>query len=536
MTRTTPAPSTTATTATNLLPNPVARWEWWALAGVLAVAAWLRLSHLDLIEFKADEAVAAHLALQFVKGGELPSAGLMSSVGVTNPPLFIYLLIPMFWLTTNVVAVSAMIAVLGCAAVGVTWWFTRRYVGVWAAVVAAAMFASGPWPVIYSRKIWAQDFMPLLATGLVWALLALVCGGRRRAVFWVVLLPLAMVQIHFSGLAVVAAVAVLLVVLRPRMDWRWAVAGAVVAVVMLVPYMRLQAQNNWEDFRRARAQIGGQKWNIPRGMTIQPDSGYPLPRRPSEAPLHAWSVVNSGQIEDVIGLDKPAWEQRAGLWEVLQAGQRWVALGCAVWLVVVVARERLAARRAILLLGLLAIPVAVFMVAGLWTYLSYYAILWPVWFLVVGEAVEAARASRWPWWQRGLPSVAFVLCVFSVVYMTDLYRFLRERGGAHGTYGTGVGYKLATARRLVGATNLWEQQRLLQMDRLGRVELAQIDLPFLIWLETDRRAANPNLPAEHEVVLVYDANRANYRPEQIPQLATARSESFGPMRLFFVPR
>ncbi|MDW8343129.1 MAG: hypothetical protein RMM51_01395 [Verrucomicrobiae bacterium] len=516
--------------------EPVGRWEWIAVAAVLIVAGWLRLSHLDLVEFKADEAVAAHLALQFVRGGELPSAGLMSSVGVTNPPLFIYLLIPMFWVTTNVVAVSAMIAVLGVAAVGATWWFTRRYVGRWAALVAATMFATGPWPVIYSRKIWAQDFMPLCATGLVWALFALVCGGNRRAVFWVVLLPLAMVQIHFSGLAVVVAVLVILGVLRPRMDWRWAVAGGAVAVVLLVPYLRMQMQNDWEDFRRARAQIGGQKWNIPRGMTIQPDSGYPLPRRPSEAPVHAWSVVNSGQIEDVIGLDKPKWEHRAGLWEMMQAVQRWLAFGCLVWLAIEVGRHQLTARRAIVLLGLLVVPVAVFMAASLWTYLSYYAILWPVWFLVVGEAVESARASRWPWLQRGLPAAALGLCALSVVYMVDLYRFIEERGGAHGTYGTGVGYKMEAARWLAGATNLWEQQRLLQMDRLGRVELAQIDLPFLIWLETERRGSSTNLPAANEVVLVYDSNRANYRPEQVSQLTTVRSQSFGPMRLFFVPR
>lgn len=515
--------------------KPVARWEWAAAAGLVAVAAWLRLSHLDLVEFKADEAVAAHLALQFVKGGELPSAGLMSSVGVTNPPLFIYLLIPMFALTTNVVAVSAMIGVLGCVAVGATWWMARRYVGPWAALVAAAMFATGPWPVIYSRKIWAQDFMPLLATGMTGAMVALVCGGRKRAVFWVVFLPLAMVQIHFSGLAVVAAVVVVLAVLRPRMDWRWAVAGGVAAVVVMIPYLRLQARTGWEDFRRAREQIGGQKWNIPPGMTIQPDSGYPLPRRPREAPVHAWSVVNSGQIEDVIGLDKPAWMERAGLWETMQAAQRWLALGCAVWLAVEVGRRRWEARRQIVWLGLLAVPVGVFMVAGLWTYLSYYAILWPVWFLVVGEAMEAARASRWPWLQRGLPAAGLLLCGLSVAYMGDLYRFLDHRGGAHGTYGTAVGYKLQAASRLAGATNLWEQQRLVQMDRLGRVELAQIDLPFLIWLETERRGVTTN-PVGGEVVLVYDGNRANYRPEQVPQLASVRSDSFGPLRLFYLSR
>src|SRR5206468_2749535 len=80
-------------------------WEWVGLVLIFGVGAWLRFSHLDLLEFQGDEAYAAQLALQFVKHGQLPTAGLMSSVGVTNPPLFIYLLIPMFAISANPVFV-----------------------------------------------------------------------------------------------------------------------------------------------------------------------------------------------------------------------------------------------------------------------------------------------------------------------------------------------------------------------------------------------------------------------------------------------
>src|SRR5262245_23319866 len=107
----------------------LARWEWVALALVILVAAWLRFSHLGLIEFKSDEAVAVHLATQFVKDGQFPTAGLMSSVGVTNPPLFIYLLIPMFFVTKSVALVSCFIAAFGLAAVVGCWWIGRKYYG-----------------------------------------------------------------------------------------------------------------------------------------------------------------------------------------------------------------------------------------------------------------------------------------------------------------------------------------------------------------------------------------------------------------------
>ena len=511
----------------------LAKWEWLALLGIVLVGAWLRFAHLDLVEFKGDEAVAAHLALQFVKGGVLPTAGLMSSVGVTNPPLFIYLLIPMFFITTNVIAVSAMIAGLGLAAVVMTWWVGRKYYGAWAGLVAAAMFATGPWAVIYSRKIWAQDFVPVLVTPLVWALHALVLGKKPKAIFWVVLLPLAVIQIHFSGLALTAMVVVLLAVLRPKLDWRWAVAGLVAATVVMVPYLRMQAQNDWRDFQQAKAQLGGKKWDaIPRGMTIQPQSGYPLPRRPSEAWIHALSIMNSGQIEDVVGLDKDAFVAATTLGEVPQVLQRLLVLAGVVWLIVVIIREKLRAQREIVLVGWLTVPVLVFMLAGLWTYLSYYAILLPGFFLVAGAVVERCPAAK----RKFLVALAGVLCLGSAVYLTDFYRFVASKGGAHGTYGTGVGYKLRAAdwlAQVAGANELYAQERLLQMDQLGRLELAQMDLPFLVaWRE---HMPTRNL-ATNQFVLVYDANRANYDPERVPQLAGVPHETFGPMRLYLLSR
>lgn len=62
------------------------------MGSLLLVGAWLRFSNLDLLEFKGDEAMALHLASKPIHGAGVPLAGLMSSVKVTNPPLFIYLL------------------------------------------------------------------------------------------------------------------------------------------------------------------------------------------------------------------------------------------------------------------------------------------------------------------------------------------------------------------------------------------------------------------------------------------------------------
>ncbi len=529
------------------------------LALILVAGAALRFSHFDLLEFKADEAVAANLALEFVRGGALPAGGLMSSVGVTNPPLLIYLLIPIFFFTSNVAAVSGVIALLGLGAVVATWWMGRKYYGPVTGLVAAALFAASPWAVILSRKIWAQDFVPLFAVGTMWAVHAVVVGRKPKAVFWAVLLPLATIQLHFSGFALTAAVVVILAWLRPKMDWRLAVAGGVVAMALAVPYLREQSRQEWTEYKTMLAQRSGRNWNIPPGMTINPQSGYPLPRRPSEAWMHAVAIQNAGEIEDVLGLSAGAEFDRAGIWaskpgrtyfrsvsDGVLVVQRLVFVGVLVWLAMMAGRSvRAVFNRdpavrsriqsaptgvAWILVAWCVVPVVVFAGAGLWTYLSYYAILFPVHFLAVGMAAEQMA-------RRFKPAVMVavgVLVAANVWFMADCYRFLSRYGGAQGTYGTGLGYKVAAARYLARKADVLElvrQQRMGQMDQLGRLEMPQLDLPWL--------AGQLGTGAElrtNTMVIVVDENRANYDPLQVAQLANLPHTNFGPMRLYFMER
>ena len=543
----------------------LARWEWVALAMIVAVGGWLRFSHLDLLEFKSDEAIAVDLALRFVRTGQLPTAGLMSSVGVTNPPLFIYLLIPMFFVTKSIALVSCFIAAFGLAAIGACWWVGRKYYGPIAGLVAAAMFATSPWAVIYSRKIWAQDFVPVFVTGLMWAMHALVIGQKPKAVFWAVLLPLCVIQIHFSGLALTAMVVAILLLLRPKMDWRFAVAGLVTAAFLLVPYVQFQAANGWHDFKQAAAQIGGQKWNIPEGITIRPDSGYPLPRRPSETWVHALAIMNGGEIEDVLGLSTGKEFDRQQVWaakgfEYFSSGFDWLLmlqrLGFAVafgWLAWTAVKSLRASRRfpflavekdrqAWILVLWMVVPLGVFAAAGLWTYLSYYVILYPAHFLVIGLAAErftgAAPARRW-----GVATVVAVVVVGSnLFYWHDLNRFIGKYGGAQGTYGSGLGFKEKAVRYLLQqgkATELFSEHRVVQMDRLGEASAAQMEFSLLAGLY---EKANDGTALPKRLLLLADVNRTNYQPVPLVQLAQMAkmngidAASFGPIWIYVLEK
>ncbi len=523
--------------------------EFIILGAILLIGAWLRFTRLDLIEFKSDEAYAAQLALEFVQGGKLPTAGLMSSVGVTNPPLFAWLLIPMFFISSNVAAVSCMIAALGLGAVAATWWIGRKYYGPLTGLIAAALFAVSPWAVIYSRKIWAQDFVPVLAVATMWAAHAVVFGRKPKAVFWLLCLPLCLIQIHFSGFALTAVAIAILVLLRPKIDWRFAGAGVAVAVLLALPYVIQQQQTGWTEWQRVGG--SGKHWRkLPPGVTINPNSGYPFPRSPANGWRHALAVMNTGEIEDVLGLSTSREFDPNGIWagkgkqyfesaltfgDLLPGLQRLAFVAALVWLLIIVARARKGlfsrqvtlsdeAKRALILTLWFVVPLAAYLVGRLWTYVSYYVILYPVFFLALGMAAE-----RLP---RKLAVGAVVVFVAgNILFATDLYRFLDRHGGAQGTYGTGLGYKQQLAAFLASqadATQLYKEQRLLQMDHWQRAEPAQLELTFLASLA----GKGAGIPTNAMVLIIdenrtsFDINRANFGP----------ATNFGPMRLQLVQR
>ncbi len=555
------------------------RLEWLLLAMILAVGAYLRFSHLDLLEFQGDEAFAAQLALGFVKHGKLPLAGLMSSVGVTNPPLFSYLLIPMFAISENPVVVSCCIATLGLAAVGMTWHIGRKYYGPIAGLVAAAFFAVSPWAVIYSRKIWAQDFVPVFATATMWAVHALCIGKKPKAVFWCVLLPLCVVQIHYSGVALTVTVLVILVWLRPRADWRFAAGGLVVALVTMIPYFKFQQAHGWADFKQAMNAVGGgQQWEQLHGITTHPVSGYRLPSKQNIS--YALAIMNAGRIEDVLGISAASEFDRAQVWlhksgkagyfsegqtisSALLLVQRLAFVGALMWLAVVAVRgvkklrvEGNEARTAWILVLWLVVPLVVFWLAGLWTYLTYFVILYPAHFLVCGAAAAwGARKSK----PVVVAAVVVVLVAGNVLFMLAYYRFVEQSGGAQGTFGTALGVKQQAARFLAeqGGARLrdecdtqllssqartreeqtalaqkLQQPIVIELNPEGKPELPQLEWPLLVMQQRPGQGAWPT----NTTVVLVDGNREALQPQQWQQLDQLPKTNFGPIRIYFVKR
>jgi len=212
------------------------RWAWLSLCAVIAVAALMRLSALGVVEFSHDEATLSLLALDFARGGPLPLTGMQSSVGIPNSPASVYVMALPYLFTDDPLIATGFVAALNVIGVGLLWLLVFRYAGFWPALVAGLIYAFNIWAVLYSRKVWAQDFhTPFLTLAL---LLGLYGFGEQRGWAQVACLPVLLfaAQIHFAAWTFVPLYLLLLVLFRRNIIWPLLIVSVVVGAITLLPF------------------------------------------------------------------------------------------------------------------------------------------------------------------------------------------------------------------------------------------------------------------------------------------------------------
>jgi hypothetical protein len=210
--------------------------EWIALAVILILAAALRLGMPDVVEFKRDEANLSLLALNMAHGQGIPLLGITSSIGVNNAPVNVYVLVPPYLFSSDPVLATQYIGLLNVIGVLLTYLLARRYYNPGVALVAALFFAVGPWAVVFSRKIWSQDMLPIFVVMTVGTGLLGFLEGKRWA--QLVHLPLLALtgQIHYVTFVLIPITLYLMFVGRRRLS-RVFLIGLALALLSFVPFI-----------------------------------------------------------------------------------------------------------------------------------------------------------------------------------------------------------------------------------------------------------------------------------------------------------
>lgn len=219
-----------------LRPSTVRILEFVALVAILLLAGVARMGWPGLTEFKADEARLLILALDMA-GGQFQLRGISSSVGFPNFPMSVWLYALPVLLWPHPYAATIFPGLLNTVSVAGAYWLVRRYWGRTAALSAALLYAVSPWGIIYSRKIWAQDLLPLFVMGWgIAAALAFVEGRHKWIILHLLCLAIA-IQIHLSAVALIPATILFLLVFRRQLSWRWVLVGGALGVLTAVPFL-----------------------------------------------------------------------------------------------------------------------------------------------------------------------------------------------------------------------------------------------------------------------------------------------------------
>lgn len=219
----------------------------WEVYPIIALATFLRFYHLSMTEFDADQAILYRLPREAVVHGLIPVTGTIASIGMINPPGYVYLLMPIAAFTANPMADVVFTALVNVAAVILTYIFTRRYFGRLAGTVAALLFATAFQAVQYSRFIWQPNLLPFLT---LLFMLALFWGAVERRPGWLrAALPLLaiMLQMHATPIYLAIPLVVALVLAYKTVRWRDLLIGLFLFLLVFAPYFLWESATHFAD-------------------------------------------------------------------------------------------------------------------------------------------------------------------------------------------------------------------------------------------------------------------------------------------------
>jgi hypothetical protein len=431
---------------------------------VVALAAFLRLWRPDLIEFKGDEALYLGAVASAVAGGAQPTLGIVSSVGVHQGPLFIYLLELPYALGHDPRWVTAFVALTNVLAVALTYLLAERLFGRRAAFVAGIAFAVCPWAVIFSRKIRHFFVLPCVVAPLLLALRRVAERPQSPAVAAVPVLLCAAWQFHYSAYAAIAAAIVFLAV-QPgfrRISWRWLGAGALGAAVLAGPYLGHLARTGFADVSGTAALVIGAK----------PDSFGAA--SPAEVFRVAAQSAAGSDVRFWLGDASDAFAAThwlAARLGVIASVLAWtlMAIGAAVLVIRLASDWRRKSQGRLpggaidpapllVLIWIAAAPLA-YLLARLHVESHYFIVSYPAPFLLLAAGAEGlfSLVAVLPnplkqGWRAAVGLAVAGVVVGQSLFLLGFFSFLGENGGAPGDYGVIYRHKAAAVDFIASRT------------------------------------------------------------------------------------
>lgn len=393
---------------------------------VMALAAFLRLYRLDLIDVRFDEASAPQLALSITRGNWLPVAPFSGSVA-NHPPVYLYLLALPYLFTRDFMTLAAYRALLDVAALALCWVVCRRFFNLRVALIACLLFAVAPWAIQFARKTWLAP-VPLFSVVLLFGLLEAI--QKRNPWGWAIAgwgLALS-VGSHLAAIYLAPVVLVALVIGRRTLRALPCAIGLLPLFALTAAYFGFDAG---QDFRNVRALLG----------TASGEAAWSL-----DALRFALWSSGGAHLSDLTGGAFPIWQTQMppilGVIDLLQMAMLVLSMGMLLALSVQRRSFFPGAAVALLLLWLI-VPVALQVRTSRPLQIHYFTILYPAPFIVTALGVDAIIRSMRTQTMRSVAGWASAMTIalvagWQLFTMARFTQFIQQYDTSAGGYGPPV--------------------------------------------------------------------------------------------------
>src|SRR3989344_2382365 len=178
---------------------------------IVLCACIFRITNLNLIEFKADEAINLFLAARPIFGHSFLPGATVSSIGLLNPPLINYLLYPFTLLSTDPKIISMIIGLINAFSIGFFYLIVKKYYGLFTALTSSLLFSFFPLMIFFSRKIWAQYLLLPFIVLLFLSLHKLAIDKKTKYWFVYAFSSLFLIQLHQASIILIAILTIFLI-------------------------------------------------------------------------------------------------------------------------------------------------------------------------------------------------------------------------------------------------------------------------------------------------------------------------------------
>ena len=395
------------------------------LAVTIIAAAFLRLYNLDYLEFKGDEALNSFKALKMAEGIHLPLTSGMSSVGIHEPPLFMYLLAIPFLVTPNPVFATAFIAVLNVLGIVVCYFLVRKFYSERAALIAAALYAVNPWQVLFSRKIWTQNLLAPFVMLLAYFMFSMVIEGKKKHLIYMFMVLAVVLQLHLSAAYLSVFVFALVALRFKRLNKGELVMGLSFLVLSFAPYLIFQLQNNFVDFHAAL-------------RIFHKSSSFHL-----AAFTTPFKLLTTNGFEYSLGRDFSIFESGAIRLEILDIA----AMGLLLVSFVVLFLHRTPQNRILAFWLLAGLAFMAFSKAGVQNH--YFNSLHPILIVSVAVTVDLILKKLPQYWRQCMGLFTIVLIAYQFSFGVYFLNFIKNNDCIHGDYGPPFAHRVESVRRTV---------------------------------------------------------------------------------------